>query len=514
MKKILLPLVALMLSMVACQKDNEGILTLKMEKYASDAKVHLNDDNYAVWDNGDEIWINGDRKTVTISGTTATISVDEADAYTAIYPYEWAGNNTITYPAEQTYRANGIDAPMAAYCGASDNSLSFRNLGSLLAVNVSGVSKVQKIEVIADGSTLINGTASINFSGERPTLGNLSSGTSTTTLNCNGTTIAENETKTFYIALPPVTANLTIKVYDDYFCYSRSQSHDEAPSYEANHGYNVPFDASEISSPEQYAPLSTQIWYTATSQISIGRLIDILGNPIDHTFSDGRGVITFSGDITYIPDQAFFDNRDLTSITLPANVEAIGEEAFFMCTSLTSIDMPNVTYIEEGAFKECYRLSSVNMPQVTTIRNNAFYKCDHMSSIDMPNVITIGNSAFQKCTLLTSINMPNVTSIKEKAFNECTSLSSVNMPKVTSIGVHAFLECRSLSEVHVYSVLNNVEMGAFEGCSITDLYVHSSNPPSIAASSIIYTPSVTVHVPQSSTYDWTSWWSGTVVHDL
>lgn len=512
MKKMLLPLVALMLSMVACQKDNEGILTLKIEKYASDAKVHLNDDKYAVWDDGDEIWLNGAQKTVTINGTTATISVGVADAYTAIYPYEWAGNNTITYPAEQTYRANGIDAPMAAYCGASDNSLSFRNLGSLLAVNVSGVSKVMKIEVVADGNTLINGTASINFSGERPTLGNLSSGTNTTTLNCNGTTIAENETKTFYIALPPVTAKLTIKVYDDYYCYERTQV--SAKQYQANYGYNVPFDASEISSPEQYAPLSTQIWYTATSQISFWRLINILGDPIDHTFSDGRGVITFSGDITDIPYQAFFDNRDLTSITLPANVETIGEEAFFMCTSLTSIDMPNVTYIEEKAFKDCYSLSSVNMPQVTSIRENAFYRCDHIISIDMPNVITIGISAFQECDQLTSINMPNVTTIKEKAFEECTGLSSVNMPKVTSIGVHAFLECRSLSEVHVYSVLNNVEMGAFEQCSITDLYVHSSNPPSIAASSIIYTSSVTVHVPQSSTYDWTSWWSGTVVHDL
>ena len=64
MKKILLPLVALMLCMVACQKDDNGILRLEIEKYASDAKVHLDGANYAVWDNNDEIKVNGNNYTV------------------------------------------------------------------------------------------------------------------------------------------------------------------------------------------------------------------------------------------------------------------------------------------------------------------------------------------------------------------------------------------------------------------------------------------------------------------
>ena len=452
MKKVILPLVALMLSMVACQKENEGILTLEVEEYTSNAKLHLNN-NYAVWDNGDEVQVNGTNYTVSVSGTTASISdVEEAANYTAIYPAAWANTTgtTITYPATQTYRANGIDAPMAAY--SDGGNLSFKNLGSLLAVNVSGVTKVQKIEVIADGTTAINGTATLDFSGDRPALGTLSSGTNTTTLNCNGTTIAENETKTFYIALPPVTANLTIKVYDDYFCYSRSQSHTEAPSYVANHGYNVPFDASEISSPEQYAPLSTQIWYTATSQISVNwRLTDILGNPIDHTFSDGKGVLTFAGNVTSIPESAFH-STSFTTVTLPYSVTSIGESAFENCRQLTSIDMPGVTSIGRYAFSSCYALTSISLYNVTTLGDNSFQACENLSSVILP-------------------------------INDLESYS----------GFCAFSGCYNLIDCYYYR--NEPDQNLDPG------YMNARG---------------TLHVPATSIYAWsTNWWfEGTVVRDL
>lgn len=259
MKKILLPLVAIMLSMAACQKEDNGILRLEVEHYANDAKVHLSN-AYAAWDNGDKIWINGgDPKTVTISGNTASIAgvTESSTGYKAIYPADWANTSgtTITYPKALKYETNDngeqiINAPMVACAAAGTDVLKFKNVGSILAINVTGVSKVIKIKVIAEDNTPINGTATINYNDERPTLGStLTNGSNTVILFChNGVTVPEGG-KTFYIAMPPVSAKLTIRVYGEDYYYGNTQA--TSHSMQANYGYNVPFNTVGLD-PEPY----------------------------------------------------------------------------------------------------------------------------------------------------------------------------------------------------------------------------------------------------------------------
>ena len=77
----------------------------------------------------------------------------------------------------------------------------------------------------------------------------------------------------------------------------------------------------------------------------------------------------YSGNVN-IPEKVKYEGTEYS-------VTSIGNEAFRVCSSLTSITIPN---------------------SVTTIGSKAFYECKSLTSITIPNsVTTIGGSAFVNC---------------------------------------------------------------------------------------------------------------------
>ena len=94
-----------------------------------------------------------------------------------------------------------------------------------------------------------------------------------------------------------------------------------------------------------------------------------------------------------IPEEVTFMNRT-------RKVTSIENRAFYNCSDLTSVTIPNsVTRIGYAAFCGCYKLTSITIPNsVTSIEGSAFYYCPSLTSITIPNSVTsIGNSAFQYC---------------------------------------------------------------------------------------------------------------------
>ena len=171
-----------------------------------------------------------------------------------------------------------------------------------------------------------------------------------------------------------------------------------------------------------------------------------------------------------VADEAFWGCSGLTSITIPNSVTSIGGYAFQGCSGLTSITIPNsVTSIGNYAFSYCTGLTSVTIPNsVTSIGNFAFYGCSGLTSVTIPNSVThIGDYAFSGCTGLTSITIPNsVTSIGSYAFRKCSGLTSVTIPNsVTSIGDEAFSGCSGLTSVTIGNSVTSIGDRAFYNCS-------------------------------------------------
>ena len=166
---------------------------------------------------------------------------------------------------------------------------------------------------------------------------------------------------------------------------------------------------------------------------------------------DGKKVVA-------IGDRAFWGCYSLTSIKIPDSVTSIGGNPFVGCDALQidiSPDHPTIALIDNALFYkpekrlvtylESSKAETYTIPQgILSIGDAAFGLCDSLTSITIPDSVTsIGDAAFGLCDSLTSITIPDsVTSIGDYAFYRCRNLTSVTIPgSVTSIGDDAFFDC-------------------------------------------------------------------------
>ena len=154
--------------------------------------------------------------------------------------------------------------------------------------------------------------------------------------------------------------------------------------------------------------------------------------------------VTYNGTtypVTSIDTLAFYYCSELTSIDLPNSITEIGQEAFGNCPGLTSI------VVESGNSRYDSRNNCNAI--IETANNTLIVGCKNTT---IPNSVTaIGNFAFEYCTGLTSIDIPNsVTHIGWYAFYSCVGLTSIVIPNsVTEIGVGAFEWCTELTSIVV-----------------------------------------------------------------
>lgn len=112
------------------------------------------------------------------------------------------------------------------------------------------------------------------------------------------------------------------------------------------------------------------------------------------------------------------------------------------------IDDATVTGIEWGAFSDT-DITKVTMPSyVTAIGSMAFEGCKNLTSIEISdNVTVIAPYTFYGCTELTEVTLPSsATRIMLEAFGGCTKLAKITIPSgVTEIDDDAFLACEKLT---------------------------------------------------------------------
>lgn len=195
-----------------------------------------------------------------------------------------------------------------------------------------------------------------------------------------------------------------------------------------------------------------ELWYTTSNNQTVTPYSNSFGSRsiLTNTYSDGKGIIKFDGNLVEIGYEAFNDCNTLTTVSFPDTVTNIADHAFDGC-HMSTLNLNHITSIGSEAF-DLNDQTTLNIPQyVTSITDNPF-RSQHGNltiTVDANNSnYTDGggnNCVYDPLNNKLITGGPNTvipsgcTTIGDWAFSECYSLTSIEIPaSVTRINQFAF----------------------------------------------------------------------------
>lgn len=190
--------------------------------------------------------------------------------------------------------------------------------------------------------------------------------------------------------------------------------------------------------------------------------------------------VTVPATVGKIRDNAFANCTALKKVILPDSIREIGVSAFSGCTSLQTINIPAaLKEMPAGMFAGCTGLQNVVIPEgVKTIGGGAFGDCVSLEAITIPDSVTgMGVQTFYRCTGLQEVTIGNgLRTIPEYTFTDCSALQKLTIgDNVETIAFRAFYNCSALKELTIPDSVTQIAIDAFGYCTaLTDVHLGSS----------------------------------------
>ncbi|MCQ2792173.1 MAG: leucine-rich repeat protein [Bacilli bacterium] len=187
--------------------------------------------------------------------------------------------------------------------------------------------------------------------------------------------------------------------------------------------------------------------------------------PIDNLrLSDGIGSLSYplgnqfitavllNDGATKVDDYAFYGCAWLMAISLPDTIKTIGTDAFTLCYSLNSFEVPKaLKEIPYEAFYGCATMEHVYFNEgLEKIGSRSFFGCASLKEIHIPDsVTTLGAEAFNFCLTNNDLRIGRgINVIPDRCFASNYYLQKVTIPNtISELGSACFQYCDSLTEV-------------------------------------------------------------------
>lgn len=224
---------------------------------------------------------------------------------------------------------------------------------------------------------------------------------------------------------------------------------------------NMPSDVLEFINSrktKEVRKLSASLTSTVTTnnvepfEIVNGELISYNGNE--------ETVIVPSG-VTSIGSDAFKNNKKIKKVVLPEGLTDIKSSAFIYCSSLEEVVVPNtLTTIGDYAFYLDRNLRVINLENtlVSAIGEEAFYCCTSLLELILPATdLQLGLQAFENCSALETLIVYANIAKSNNSFVGLNSLTTLEFHgKINGFEKYEFTNCDQLEVIKFYGPVDNL----------------------------------------------------------
>ena len=238
-------------------------------------------------------------------------------------------------------------------------------------------------------------------------------------------------------ALKKVIVPDTVTVIEDYCFYECSALEEiNVPKNVRNIGFQAFYGCSSLKGI-QIPPSVKEIEAFAFEGCSSLKGVTVAKD--SEYYKDENGILfDKSGETLYLYPSALEGD----AYTVPASCKTVYDYAFIGNPYLKSVDISHITSLGEDAFYYCTALESLTIPEgIEELDGAVCGKCTALKTVTIPSTVkTIGESCFYGCMALESAELPEgLETVRNYAFFNCPALTSVKLsPNVKSIGDYAF----------------------------------------------------------------------------
>ena len=204
--------------------------------------------------------------------------------------------------------------------------------------------------------------------------------------------------------------------------------------------------------------------------IQEGVYVSFDGSRICFVNKDLIGKVIVPEGVTVIEAKKFQDREFITELVFPSTLTEIGRQAFSGCVMLRSVEFNgNALLIGPMAFEDCVALKEITLRGVREVGENAFYNCEALQTVDCGDARIIGAHAFNRCTRIDTIYLRHVEYVKEEAFFGIGFLKHLDMgDSLLVIERNAFFG-RTIRTIQLPETVQRIENGALDHMGLQEV---------------------------------------------